>query len=59
MYKFLSFVGWYYIIVTLLWAISTFKDVKLGKEMDSEGMNLDFVVISIIYLVYYYIGGFG
>ncbi len=58
MYKFFSFVSWYYIVVTLLWAISAYKDVKAGNKLDSDGMDLDVTVIAFIYLTHYYLGVF-
>jgi len=58
MYRFLSFVAWYYLLVIFLWAFSAIKDKRDGNQVNFEEINLDFFIISVIYLIYYYIGGF-
>ena len=59
MFSFLAAVAWYYVVATLFLLFSTIKDKIAGKDIDFEDVNLDLSIISIIYLIYYYLGWLG
>jgi hypothetical protein len=59
MYRFVSFVAWYYVIAIGAVILTSLKDRRAGKEVSFSDVNLDIPIISLIYIIYYYVGGFG
>jgi hypothetical protein len=59
MYRFVSLVAWYYVIVIGAVILTSIKDKRAGKEVSFSDVNLDIPIISLIYIIYYYAGGFG
>jgi|10_taG_2_1085330.scaffolds.fasta_scaffold284553_1 hypothetical protein len=59
MYRFVSLIAWYYVIAIGAVILTSLKDKRAGKEVSFSDVNLDIPIISLIYIVYYYAGGFG